>query len=163
MALAYRRTGTTGLGMKRYESWVVALLFSAMVLAIFYVLQDFGPESTLRKFHQRLSDNDMPGTFLYIEQPVDDPATKLLVSDINNLLSVGATPTVKEMTRRPRLVEAVVEYRLPGSFRFPNGQKSVFRIFSVEKVQGKSYWVINATNSGANAFAIKSVLQGQSL
>ena len=118
-----------------------SLLFAAMVLAVFYTLQDFGPESTIRKFHQRLKDSDRAGILAQIEQGADSVSTIAMVNDIGRLMSMGANPVVRQMERTPHSVIAQVNYRLP------NGAQTTRRIV-VEQVPSRAAWLINSDASG---------------
>lgn len=114
-----------------------------MVLAVFWVLRDYGPESAIRKFHQRLLDRDSAQLQTLLEQPISNPESQIFLADINNLISLQARPQVQGMVRRPRLVVADVLYLLP------DGRQAI-RKFTVERV-GRT-WQINPGSSGINLF-----------
>lgn len=42
----------------RSSGWLAASALAAMVIAVFFVLQNYGPESAVRRFHEALLRND---------------------------------------------------------------------------------------------------------
>lgn len=128
--------------MAKYKSAFVAAAFALMVLSIFFVLQDYGPESTIRKFHQQIADRQFTNAGAYLDQPVQTPSSQNLIADVSQLLALGARPVVQGMIRRQRLVQVQVVYFIP------SGQR-VDRLFTVER-SSNGQWVIRSTSSGIN-------------
>lgn len=96
---------------------------------VFATLQDYGPESSLRLFHEAIVRRD-PGTFARVVEPgLDDPDTQFSVAVVQRvLIQQGARFRISRMDRKPAWVGAQVEYIAP------SGQISTV------------YWVVRKEN-----------------
>ncbi len=94
-------------------TWGAALLLAVLTLSVFWVLQDVGPESAIRRFHQALARRDAGELQSVTLQPLQAPAPQALVSRTQTLLTQGARFRVLRMDRTPNQVIAEVAYVLP--------------------------------------------------
>jgi len=112
----------------------VAVL-SLLTLSVFYVLQDYGPESAIRRFHDAVVRGDGIELQRVTAEDIRSPSVILLARDVKNFL-VDGTYQLSRMERSQNQVQAAVVYRAKGSAElFP-------MIWIVEK-RG-SVWKVNA-------------------
>jgi hypothetical protein len=105
------------------SAWVASGALCAITLFVFGVLQDYGPEAAIRKFHTALSDKD-PREIAYLSYPpstvpgeLTPSASELTNFVYGNFIFNHATVQLYAMSRRPEKAAAVVTYR------FPNGRE----------------------------------------
>lgn len=111
------------------SSVVAAGSLTLLCGAVFTTLQDYGPESSLRLFHEAIARRD-PNTFARVVEPgMDDVDTQFSITVVQRLLlQQGARFRISRMDRKPAWVGAQVEYIAP------NG-----RISTV-------YWIVRKEN-----------------
>jgi hypothetical protein len=115
-----------------------ASIFAILVLAVFWVLQDYGPESTVRRFNQDIRDGHLDDTAgLTLEGPMTYDAEGLR-SYTGMLLRYGGTYRIISMQRSPHKVVAIALYS------FPNGDQRPF-YWVVYNLQNR--WQISAGES----------------
>jgi hypothetical protein len=142
------------------SSVVVALVLSLVVGTIFFVLQNYGPESTIRKFHSAIQrglsvagagNQSLTKSLRDIQREVieplglvngsqGDPAGVSILRFAVNQMQNGGKLQILRMDRYPREVRAVVAYYYPN--RPPQEM-----IWVVEKPTGRRAWLINATKT----------------
>lgn len=105
-------------------SIVASLALAAVTLAVFFVLQDYGPESTLRRFHEAILQRDAETVNDVTVGGLKDPPTEQEVSNIYGYLQRGARYRLLGTDHRGRWVGAEVQYI------FPSGRTATY------------YWVI---------------------
>ncbi len=127
-------------------------ILAVVVLITFTILRSFGPESTIRLFHQAvITSNLQEVSELTEEKNPNDPAVMLLAQRVSYLTDrLGARYTIRRSYRdpvEPGRVYAAVEYRLDGA-------PPVAMVYVVDRSPGKSGWVVNSRlTQRANAFA----------
>jgi hypothetical protein len=101
------------------SAWVTAGALAAMTLFVFAVLQDYGPEAAIRRFHTALAQNDARGIMELSYPPSAQPGTitrsayELSQFVRNRFVIRGARVQLYAMSRRPDRAAAVVTYLLP--------------------------------------------------
>ena len=136
----------------RVSHVVPSSILAVVVLVTFTVLRSFGPESTIRLFHQAVvSSNLQEMSELTEEKNPSDPSVMVLAQRVSYLTDrLGARYTIRRSYRDPRepaRVYAAVEYRLSGA-------PPVAMVYVVDRSPGKSGWVVNSRlTQRANAFA----------
>ena len=150
--------------MDQFKTWSVpkaslfpAILLGALVLFTYSTLQNYGPESTLRKFHTAIREinqsqlagkgipksdwNDLRATLSEDLGEIDgttDPQTKEILQRVTLLMEAGYTYSLARMDRRfPREVRIAVVYqkgKLP-----PTSM-----VWVVDKPSGGREWKISA-------------------
>ena len=101
---------------------VAAVVLAVLTLAVFYVLQDYGPASAIRRFHAALATGDVAALQQVIDSPVkslvDDPQQKFLIGYVKQFVDHGIQPQVARMDRQPGSVRVAVVYTLQNHDRY---------------------------------------------
>lgn len=107
----------------RSASWAAAATLSVFTLGVFYLLQDYGPQSVLRRFHHGVRTGDLQEIQGTIEQPLDDPNVREIVPAVHQFLLYGEPTTVgmeRDLRRGAAQVNVVDMYEGPaGERKFP--------------------------------------------
>jgi len=119
----------------RLWRYVAVAVLSLLTLGVFYVLQDYGPESAIRRFHDAIVRGDGVELQRVTMEDIRSPNVRLLARDVNNFLRNGAYQLVR-MERSQTQVKAAVVYRAKGS-------SELFPMIWVVEKQG-SIWKVNA-------------------
>ncbi len=103
---------------------LASVLLSFLTLSVFYVLQDFGPESAIRKYNQAILDGDYAMEARVSSQPIDSADGLRLHAFVLGLLRDGGRLRLWQLDRHvdqpPSYVVAYVDYVTPtGSVGFP--------------------------------------------
>lgn len=106
-------------------SYVAAAVLAVLTLFTFYVFRDFGPQSVLRKFHIDIARQDWKD-LEYVTLDPNSPATKELVSFVQQAVRVNASFEIVGVKRQGKVMLVVVEYRVPNS-RVPDNWTWVVR------------------------------------
>lgn len=96
----------------RRTGFIAAVLLAAMVLFVFSVLRDYGPESAIRKFHMAVLKDNPAELQAVTEQPIGWVSVQSLVERVRQADALGAKYYVARMERRPDEVVAVAMYAL---------------------------------------------------
>ncbi len=120
----------------------VSAIIAAVVLAlgtvtVFWVLQDYGPQSAIRRFHLAVAENNSVDMQQVVAQPVTSSDVQELIRGVVFLTSNGPYQ-IARMDRQPREVAAAAVYSLPG------GQRQVL-IWVV--VKDHRLWRVDATRT----------------
>ena len=115
-------------------AYLSAGILALLTLGVFYVLQDYGPESAIRKFHVAAAAGDAGALQSVTQQPVRTQEVQILAAKVRRLLGEGYRYQVLRMDRSPTQVRAAVVYTV-GNIELPE-------IWVVEK-DGRS-WKIDA-------------------
>jgi hypothetical protein len=111
--------------------WLTSILLSLVTLFVFFTLQNYGPDSTVRKFHlaARELDRDEAATLVYPD--FDSSSTQELWTLVAGLLANGRTDfEITHFQRKANQAAIVVRYR------FPNGEQRTL-IWLVNRIEGK--------------------------
>ena len=93
----------------KVPSAVAAVVLAVLTLAVFYVLQDYGPASAIRRFHVALAADNAPGVLQVIDSRLDDPNLAYIVEQIRPYLTQGP-PQVARIDRQQGRVRVAVVY-----------------------------------------------------
>jgi hypothetical protein len=100
---------STGVGVGILASVLLALL----TLSVFYVLQDYGPESAIRKYNEAVLNGDSLALNAISSQPIDSPDGEWLQAQVHSFLAAGGRLRLETIRREPTTDLAEVEYVLP--------------------------------------------------
>ena len=95
-----------------------AVVLALVTLSVFAALQDYGPDSTLRRFFEAVVSHDQDRVFSLMARTGQNPplteGEKYVVAEIDSLANMGGSYHI-ERIRRPmdRVAEAWVRYDLP--------------------------------------------------
>jgi hypothetical protein len=115
-----------------------ALALSFVTLSVFYVLQDYGPESAIRRFHRAVRIGDSNDLARVTEQPIGSPPVQELIAWVNQMNFIGARYQLLRVERQPREVYAALAYVAPNNENYAT-------VWVVEK-RGTS-WKIDAART----------------
>jgi hypothetical protein len=91
-----------------------SVLLSLLTLSVFYVLQDFGPESAIRKFNQAILDGDRNAEERASSQSLDGQEEQWLHTTVQRNLQAGGRLRLWQLDRHvdhpPSYVVAHVDY-----------------------------------------------------
>lgn len=126
-------------GKAATSSLIAAVVLAILTGGVFWVLQDYGPESALRKFHRAAINREwrelegvvIPGSY---RQNVE-----LLASMVDTYARLGARYRLNSVKRGNGKVQALVEYV------FPNGRRSDTVFWIVDKA--KDGWRVNVNET----------------
>lgn len=121
-------------GIRRSSLWTAGVL-AFVVLFVFFVLQEYGPESAVRRFHRAVQTKNWREVQLVTKQPFEEWAVQRLVADVASLTQSPGSHRLVRMDRSPGQVRAAVVYYHPR--RLP-----VVRIWIVERF--REGWKIDA-------------------
>lgn len=122
-------------GQKRLWTYLSAGALTFLTLYVFFRLQDYGPESAIRRFHADVLDNNTEDLQRVTERPITSYNAVLLRSYVRSWLSSGWSYQLLRMERFPDQVRAAVVYTPPHGAEIP-------LIWVVEK-DGRA-WKVNA-------------------
>jgi hypothetical protein len=106
--------------------WLTAFLLSLVTIFVFGSLQNYGPDSTVRKFHQAAKELDRNGAAQLVFPDFDSSSTYELWTYMTSLLANDRTEyKITHYKREANQAANVVRYQ------FPNGE------------QGALMWVVN--------------------
>ena len=115
--------------------WLTAILLSLVTIFVFGSLQNYGPDSTVRKFHQAAAELDRNGAAALVAPDFDSSATQDLWTSLTSLLANGRTEyQITHYQRKANQAAIVVRYR------FPNGEARTL-VWVVSRIEGK--WKID--------------------
>ena len=107
---------STGVGVGSLASVLLALLTTS----VFFVLQDYGPESAIRKYNEAVLEGDNLALNQISSQTSDTPDGQWLQAQVHAFLAAGGRLRLEQMQRQPTTDLAEVEYVLrdPPAVRF---------------------------------------------
>ncbi len=115
---------------------LAAAALAAAVLGLFLRLQEYGPESALRKFHQAVERRSLPDLQRVTLEDVNAPEVRFLAERVAGDLALGGNRfRILRTDRTPTEVRAVVGYSLPGGL-------TNLKVWVVER-QGRA-WKVSA-------------------
>jgi uncharacterized UPF0160 family protein len=101
-------------GLISTASAFAAATLGIVTLLVFSLLQDYGPESAIRQFHEAVRENDDQLLASVTFEDMSDPNVQLLKRQVQDLEEQGARYSVYSVDRHPTYVEADVQYQGPG-------------------------------------------------
>jgi hypothetical protein len=118
-------------------SFLAAGALALVTLLVFFILQDYGPESSLRKFHEAIVQKDAQALNEVTTAPLADEDTKLAVNVVSSMLVSGNARYRLLMTDHQKgWIGAEVQYI------YPNGQSRT--IYWVVRKIGRD-WKVDPT------------------
>lgn len=116
-----------------------SLILTVLTLTVFFILQDYGPESVIRRFHQAALEDDRAAISQTVMGGPDTPWAIKLQQSVRQLAREGYRYEFSRVIRLPRQVYVNVVYYPPG-FPAVNAPGVVFG-WVVQKPQRR--WEIN--------------------
>lgn len=120
-------------------SWVPAILLAGITLAVFTSLQNYGPQSAVRRFHQAIVTRDRAALETSVLEPVDSKPVGMLLQGVERLLLNGP-PALTGSRQMNRSEQLLLTYRDGFGNAFPI-------VFFVEKPERQKNWKINASKT----------------
>ena len=118
---------------------VAALLLALLTVAVFWVLQDYGPESALRKFHRAAVNHNRRELLETVAPNSYRQNVEALAYTVDSYARSGARYQLKNVERENKRVWAEVAYL------FPNRPIEFHIFWEVEKVPGG--WKVNVNDT----------------
>ncbi|AIE86149.1 hypothetical protein [Fimbriimonas ginsengisoli] len=106
-------------GSRRLWAYLAAAGLCLLTLAVLYPLQDYGPESAIRRFHVAISHDDGVELQRVTAQPIQSENVQWLARQVQGLMKAGARYQLLRMQRWPTQVRAAIVYTSPSDERFP--------------------------------------------
>ena len=97
------------------SSVIPAALMAAVVFFVFFTLQNYGPESAVRRFHEGVLDQSYVEIDDVILRPSNPNHVGLLEMYVANHLAQGAQITLHDVERAPTSVSVSVVYHAPNT------------------------------------------------
>ncbi len=116
-----------------------SIILAALTLGVFSRLQDYGPESAIRRFNQAIVHVDPDDMQKVTLANTHKAELRYLVVNLENWYQQGAYMRVAEMERTSDEVRAAVLYTFPGSQTYPKGTQRAMIWVVVRK--GKAWFV----------------------
>lgn len=98
------------------SSLIAAGTLSALTLVVFFLLQNFGPESALRRFHMGVASGDQVEMDRVSFRASGSNSTELLAVVLRRLMGQGAHMRIGRVERSASRVVTQVDYVLPGQY-----------------------------------------------
>ena len=95
------------------SSIIPAALLAALVIFVFFTLQNYGPESAVRRFHEGVLDQNYSEIDEDVLQPVDPNKVGDLENFVVSKLAAGARIRLQDVERTPTSVSVRVIYHAP--------------------------------------------------
>ena len=126
----------------RDKGWVSGAVLAGLTLGIFYVLQDYGPESAIRRFHRAISSQPVNVQELaqVTQQEVGQGVVSQLVQTVLAIDPTAQRYQLRRMDRSPRQVRAEVAYLTPPGY-------VVVLPWVVRKTPGSESWRVDAVET----------------
>lgn len=125
-----------GTRTKRLWGYGAAAAMSLITLGVFARLQDYGPESAIRRFHVDLMNDNAGDLRQVTTQRLDSKNVYWLEKQVSSALLSNARYQIAQMDRTPDEVRAVLVYE------FPNSPVQEFLVWVVDR-SGRS-WRVDA-------------------
>ena len=115
--------------------WLTSILLSLITVFVFWTLQNYGPDSTVQKFHKAAMEQKREDAVPLVSPDFDSSATQELWMTLVGLMANGQTNyTITHHQRKVNQEVIVVRYRLPN-----NEMRTL--LWNVTRLDGK--WVID--------------------
>jgi hypothetical protein len=99
---------------QRWMSYVAAALLASLTVRVFFELQDYGPESSIRRFLEAIRANDGPALVAdIVNPPIQNRAERAMVASLAFWQTHGVTAQVGRLERTGDEVRATVLFSLP--------------------------------------------------
>lgn len=129
----------------RIWAFVAAAALASLTLGVFAPLQNYGPESAVRRFNVALLRHDPLDLQRVTEQDLRTADANELARRVLSLLRAGASFQLVRMERQSSQVRAVVVYTVPSNPSVSPGKVQFPMVYVVEKT-GR-VWRINASKT----------------
>ena len=138
---------------KSIPGLVTASILAVLTLGAFYILQEYGPVSAVRRFHMALARGDKASEQQVIDEPVKDESVQYLEKIVGGLIGQGVQPQLARMDSQGDQDDVAVVYHLPDG-----GTLAI--IWIVERK--KSIWKIDAHSTATALYQSLHGSEGQS-
>jgi hypothetical protein len=129
---------------KRLSSLLAAAVLTVVILAVFSTLRDYGPEATVRRFHQAAVDSNFRNIERLSTHAENSNTAVMLAQKVATLAAKGASIRVKRVDRTQNgRVVAEFLYLLPGKTEV---------LYWVVKRESRG-WVVDTDEMAAYRFA----------
>jgi len=125
-------------------SIISALVLACLTLGVFYVFQDFGPESAIRRFNEACIRNNDDELQSVIAENFQRNNVLLLKQQLRTWYENGATMQLAEMERSEKEVRAAVLFTIPPNQDYPLGTQ--WAMIWVVTRRGK-FWLVDANKT----------------
>lgn len=115
-----------------------AVVLLGLVLLVFAVLQNYGPQSTVRRYHMAIQDRQLAALSRVLVEPVDSPPSQLLNSFVARQLQIANYRIVARDDQADGIRLLVVYSARQGRWTYPV-------VFFTEK--SGSRWRVNASKT----------------
>lgn len=92
---------------------IAALAMAILVSSVFFLLQDYGPESALRKFHRAVVNRDLADLRYVVSPGSSETALNQMAAMVDSYARAGARYQLLYVKRENRRVIAEVAYVMP--------------------------------------------------
>lgn len=120
---------------QRLPGLLAACILAVLTLGAFFILQDYGPDSAVRRFHEALRRGDPAELQQVVDEPISDQTVQYVCAFVKPLLQEGDQIQLARTDRQGDQDDVVVVYRRP------NGQTLAI-VWIVDR--RASIWKINA-------------------
>ena len=115
--------------------WLTSILLSLITLFVFGTLQNYGPDSTVQKFHKAAAEMNRDAAAPLVSPDFDSSSTQELWTLLVGLMANGRTEyMITHHQRKANQEVIVIRYRLPN-----NEVRTL--MWDVDRLDGK--WVID--------------------
>ncbi|HWD37236.1 MAG TPA: hypothetical protein VG944_00170 [Fimbriimonas sp.] len=97
--------------------YYAAAVLAAITLFVFFTLQDYGPGSAIRRFHDDVISQNYADLQRICREDINSLEVGMLAQMLNDLDERGATSTIASEDRSAAEVDVLVLYRLQGGER----------------------------------------------
>ncbi|HZH97643.1 MAG TPA: hypothetical protein VEX38_01615 [Fimbriimonadaceae bacterium] len=102
---------------KSYTSLAASAVLAILTLLVFFVLQHYGPESAVRRFHQAVLNDSARELALVTVQTPGDPDVQFLSQMVRDSVRTGANIRLGRVERERNRAVAEVGYVYPRGVR----------------------------------------------
>ena len=123
----------------RRDGWTASAILAGLTLFVFFVLQNYGPESAVRRFHQAFLRRDLPALQEVTVEPLNSEPVNAVAFAVSRVLPAVDGYQLRQIERSQRAVLMEIQYI--------RGKRIVAVLpWYVEK-KGSPNWRVNATET----------------
>jgi hypothetical protein len=119
----------------RVPTAVAAAVLATLTLTVFYVLQDYGPQSAVRRFYAAVATDNNAALQQVVDVRYDDPDVFYIKKFVLIFVAKGIQPQLARIDRQGDTVRVAVVYHLPN-------RETIAIVWIVDKK--RHLWTINA-------------------
>jgi len=109
--------------IQRWTPYVAAAILASLTIRVFFELQDYGPESALRRANEAIQNDDGKGLLnVIVDHKLEGANEKAMVATLRFWYTHGVTMQVGRLIRNGNQVRAALVFGFPPrTFGFPKG------------------------------------------